>query len=110
MGVDRGVVEGNPPLVADRLEEPVHEPGIEGHRLVDVDVDGLGGRCLVEPVEDLVGGLLEGLAQLGDGALEGHDEGQLVFVEELEVLEDVLVQPVDPGACLGYREAALLQE
>ena len=75
-----------------------------------MDVDGLRGRRLVEAVEDLVGGLLEGLAQLGDGALEGHDEGQLVFVEELEILEDILVQPVDPGACLGHGEAALLEE
>ena len=110
VGVDRGVVEGDAPSVADGLEEPVHEPGVEGHRLVDVDVDGLGGRGLVEAVEDLVGGLLEGLAQLGDGALEGDDEGQLVFVEELEILEDILVQPVDAGACLGHGEAALLQE
>jgi len=106
----RGVVEGEAPSVANGLEEPVHEPGVQGHRLVDVDVDGLVARCLVEAVEDLVGGLPEGLAQLGDGALEGHDEGQLVFVEELEIPEDILVQLVDAGACLGDGEAALLQK
>jgi len=96
--VSRGVVKGEAPSIADGPEEPVHESGVQGHRFVDVDVDGLGGRCLVEAVEDLVGGLPEGLAELGDGALEGHDEGQLVFVEELEIPENVLVQPVDTGA------------
>lgn len=106
----RLVPEGDLLLLVDRPDDPVQENAVQGDGVVDLHEDRHRGDAVEEPVQDPVGRLPKGLAELPHHVPEGHHQGQFRVVEDLQVLHQVLAHPVDPLLHLVQGEAGVLQQ